>query len=240
MHEASTSSSAGDLHQLSALRLQWCASFPCRTRHTRREYPQDLLRRAFFCFHRLITAGTSNDRRLIHSILHNPSPHPQFLSAPLSWRNACRTLSFRVFRSSRVLFHFERPPGASRSCVAIATLSRFLNSATLRGGLLGRMTNACNEWGLMMMIGSLILSEQTTAIKEVFASSDVLTLVAKHLGVSIGRVTDEAHFTNDLGADWLDRLELMMAIEDQFARVEITDDDVDRIEVVGDLIRLIE
>src|SRR5262249_36537042 len=45
-----------------------------------------LLRRAFFCFHRLITAGTSNDRRLIHSILHNPSPHPQFLSAPLSWR----------------------------------------------------------------------------------------------------------------------------------------------------------
>src|SRR5262245_55227041 len=135
---------------------------------------------------------------------------------------------------------FERPPGVSRNCVAIATLSRFLNSATLRGGLLGRMTNACNEWGLMMMIGSLILSEQTTAIKEVFASSDVLTLVAKHLGVSIGRVTDEAHFTNDLGADWLDRLELMMAIEDQFAGVEITDDDVDRIEVVGDLIRLIE
>jgi len=94
--------------------------------------------------------------------------------------------------------------------------------------------------GAYMMIGSLILSEQTTAIKEVFASSDVLTLVAKHLGVSIGRVTDEAHFTNDLGADWLDRLELMMAIEDQFAGVEITDDDVDRIEVVGDLIRLIE
>ena len=43
-----------------------------------------------------------------------------------------------------------------------------------------------------------------------------------------------------LGADWLDRLELMMAVEDQFAGVEITDDDVDRIELVGDLIRHIE
>ena len=33
-----------------------------------------LNRRAFFCFHRLIAAGTSNDRRVIQSILHNPSP----------------------------------------------------------------------------------------------------------------------------------------------------------------------
>jgi hypothetical protein len=33
-----------------------------------------LNRRAFFCFHRLIAAGTSNDRRVIHWILHNPSP----------------------------------------------------------------------------------------------------------------------------------------------------------------------
>jgi acyl carrier protein len=34
---------------------------------------------------------------------------------------------------------------------------------------------------------------------------------------SVGRVTDEVHFTADLGADWLDRVELMMAVEDQFA-----------------------
>jgi hypothetical protein len=40
--------------------------------------------------------------------------------------------------------------------------------------------------------------------------------------------------------DWLDRLDLMIAVEDQFAGVEITDDDVDRMEVVGDLIRHIE
>jgi acyl carrier protein len=94
--------------------------------------------------------------------------------------------------------------------------------------------------GFMMMIGSLTPSGQTTAITEVFANNDVRTIVANHLGVSVGRVTDEAHFTNDLGADWLDRLELMMVVEDQFAGLEITDADVNQIEVVGDLIRHIE
>src|SRR6266478_4839624 len=91
-----------------------------------------------------------------------------------------------------------------------------------------------------MTIGSLLSSEQTTAIKGVFTTDDVRSLVANHLGVSVGRVTDEAHFTHDLGADWLDRHELMMVVEDQFAGVEITDADVDQIEVVGDLIRHIE
>jgi acyl carrier protein len=91
-----------------------------------------------------------------------------------------------------------------------------------------------------MTIGSLTLSEQITAIKEVFPTNDVRTLVANHLGVNVGRVTDEAHFSNDLGADLLDRLELMMMVEDQFPGVEITDDEVHRIKVVGDLIRYIE
>jgi acyl carrier protein len=91
-----------------------------------------------------------------------------------------------------------------------------------------------------MIIGSLLSSEQTTAIKGVFTTDDVRSLVANHLGVSVGRVTHKAHFTNDLGADWLDRLELIMMVEEQFPGVEITDDEVDRIEVVADLIRLIE
>jgi acyl carrier protein len=91
-----------------------------------------------------------------------------------------------------------------------------------------------------MTIGGMTSSEQTTAINEVFATNDVRTLVANHLGVSVGCVTDEAHFTNDLGADWLDRLELMIVVEDQFAGIEITDADVDQIKVVGDLIRHIE
>ncbi len=91
-----------------------------------------------------------------------------------------------------------------------------------------------------MSIAGLTSTDQPTAIKAVFATNDVRTFIANHLGVSVGRVTDEAHFTDDLGADWLDRLDLMIAVEDQFAGVEITDGDVDRIEFVGDLIRHIE
>ena len=91
-----------------------------------------------------------------------------------------------------------------------------------------------------MIIGGLISSEQTKAIKTASVTNEVRALIANQLGASVGRVTDEAHFTDDLGADWLDRLEIMIAVEDQFAGVEITDDDVDRIEVVGDLIRHIE
>jgi acyl carrier protein len=91
-----------------------------------------------------------------------------------------------------------------------------------------------------MSIAGLTSTDQPTAIKAVFATNDVRTFIANRLGVSVGRLTDEAHFTDDLGADWLDRLDLMIAVEGQFAGVEITDGDVDRIEFVGDLIRHIE
>jgi len=74
-------------------------------------------------------------------------------------------------------------------------------------------------------------------LRECFSIDDVRTLVAKQLGVDIELVTSETHFTNDLGADFLDRVELMLAIEDKFAGVEITDDDVEQIQVLGDLIR---
>jgi len=84
------------------------------------------------------------------------------------------------------------------------------------------------------------LNSHPKAARELFVGNDVRTLIARQLEVDIKRVTDEAHFTDDLGADWLDRLELMLAIEDQFADVEMTDNDVDQIDVVGDLIRYLE
>jgi hypothetical protein len=48
-----------------------------------------------------------------------------------------------------------------------------------------------------MTAGNLISSEQTAAIKAAFATIDVRTLVANHLGVSVTLVTDRAHFTNE-------------------------------------------
>ena len=88
-----------------------------------------------------------------------------------------------------------------------------------------------------MNIGRLTPFQQATLLKECFSINDLRTLVAKQLGVDIESVTSETHFTNDLGADLFDRVELMLAIEDQFAGVEITDDDVEQIQAVGDLIR---
>jgi acyl carrier protein len=55
--------------------------------------------------------------------------------------------------------------------------------------------------------------------------------------LTLSFVISDTHFTNDLGADSLDRVELMLAIEDQFAGVEITDADIEHVQVVGDLIR---
>jgi acyl carrier protein len=65
---------------------------------------------------------------------------------------------------------------------------------------------------------------------------DVHLLIAEYLNTDVRGVTNKTHFIHDLGADFLDRVELMIAIEDHFIGVEITDDDIERFQVVGDLI----
>jgi acyl carrier protein len=91
-----------------------------------------------------------------------------------------------------------------------------------------------------MTIGNLTSKQRTKAMHQVSTANDVRAIIATYLGVDVERVTDEAHFTDDFGADWIDRLELMMEIENQFPAVEFTDDDFDQIDVVGDLIRHIK
>jgi acyl carrier protein len=68
----------------------------------------------------------------------------------------------------------------------------------------------------------------------------VRDVIAEHFGIDAARLTDEARLRDDLGADWLDRLELMIAIEDQVAGVEIDDVMVEQVHTVGDLMRLVE
>ena len=53
-------------------------------------------------------------------------------------------------------------------------------------------------------------------------------------------MTDESRFRDDLRADWFDRLELMIAIEDQIVGIEIDEVVVDHIDTVGDLMRVVE
>ena len=64
-------------------------------------------------------------------------------------------------------------------------------------------------------------------------------LIAEHLEVDVRHVTDDAHLSRDLAADWLDRLELIILIE-KITGWEITDDEADQIKVVGDLIYYID
>ena len=70
-------------------------------------------------------------------------------------------------------------------------------------------------------------------------SSKVKKMVADHLGVEELKVTDEANFIDDLGADSLDTVELVMAFEEEFG-AEISDSEAEKILTVGDAIKFIE
>ena len=68
----------------------------------------------------------------------------------------------------------------------------------------------------------------------------VREIIAGHFGIDPDSLTDDARFSDDLGADWLDRLEVMIAIEDQISGFELADVVADQIDTIGDLIRVIE
>lgn len=63
----------------------------------------------------------------------------------------------------------------------------------------------------------------------------VKEIIASELGVEIGKVTEDAHFVDDLGADSLDTVELVMAFEEEFG-LEIPDEDAEEMQTVGDAI----
>ena len=67
----------------------------------------------------------------------------------------------------------------------------------------------------------------------------VKKMVVDHLGVDETKVTDESNFIDDLGADSLDTVELVMAFEEEFGS-EISDSDAEKILTVGDAIKFIE
>ncbi len=67
----------------------------------------------------------------------------------------------------------------------------------------------------------------------------VKEIIAKQLGVDGEKVTAEASFIDDLGADSLDTVELVMAFEEAF-NIEIPDEDAEKILKVGDAVRYIE
>jgi acyl carrier protein len=67
----------------------------------------------------------------------------------------------------------------------------------------------------------------------------VKTIIMDKLGVEESEINDEASFTNDLGADSLDTVELIMEFEKQF-NISIPDDKAEGIQTVGDAVAYIE
>jgi len=67
------------------------------------------------------------------------------------------------------------------------------------------------------------------------AESKVREIIINELGVEAEKVTDEASFVEDLGADSLDTVELVMAFEEEFG-IDIPDEDAEQLRTVGDAI----
>ena len=70
-------------------------------------------------------------------------------------------------------------------------------------------------------------------------SSKVKKIVADHLGIDEAKVAEDSSFIDDLGADSLDTVELVMAFEEEFG-AEISDSQAEKILTVGDAIKFIE
>ncbi|OGW92060.1 MAG: acyl carrier protein [Omnitrophica bacterium RIFCSPHIGHO2_02_FULL_63_14] len=67
----------------------------------------------------------------------------------------------------------------------------------------------------------------------------VKSIIAEQLGVKPEEVTDTASFVDDLGADSLDTVELVMALEEEFG-IEIPDEDAEKMTTVGEALRYVE
>ena len=67
----------------------------------------------------------------------------------------------------------------------------------------------------------------------------IKSIIAEQLGVKAEEVTPQASFIDDLGADSLDTVELIMALEEEF-NIEIPDEDAEKMATVGDAIKYID
>lgn len=67
----------------------------------------------------------------------------------------------------------------------------------------------------------------------------VKDIIVEQLGVNVDQVTPDAKFIEDLGADSLDTVELIMALEEEFG-IEVPDEEAEKLQSVGDVVKYIE
>ena len=69
--------------------------------------------------------------------------------------------------------------------------------------------------------------------------SKVVSIIAEQLGISEESINIRSDVVKDLGADSIDIVQLLMAMEDEFG-VTVTEDDADRLKTVGDIVKIID
>ena len=82
-------------------------------------------------------------------------------------------------------------------------------------------------------------SQRTHTIMSESVEQRVRDIIVKELGVNEEQVTIDAKFIDDLGADSLDIVELVMAFEEEFG-IEVPDEDAEKLVSVGDVVRYVE
>lgn len=70
--------------------------------------------------------------------------------------------------------------------------------------------------------------------------NEIAAIIAQQFGVDVDSITSETTFEEDLGADSIDIVELSMALEDEYAVGEMSEDDLAGISTVGDLVQYIQ
>src|SRR4029077_12118773 len=159
-----------------------------------------------------------------HTILscRAQSRHLYFYNCPHALRRRSRDSSTSLGMTKFVLCHccpkmidilFN-----SFTCDAVAGMSPALRDRTLP-----RATN----------------TNRTNFMAEKSIEEKVKDIIVEHLGVNPEQVTPQASFIEDLGADSLDIVELVMAFEEEFG-VEVPDEDAEKLQTVGDVIKYIE
>jgi acyl carrier protein len=82
-------------------------------------------------------------------------------------------------------------------------------------------------------------TNRTNFMAEKPIEEKVKDIIVEQLGVNPEQVTPQASFIEDLGADSLDIVEMVMAFEEEFG-VEVPDEDAEKLQTVGDVIKYIE
>jgi len=90
-----------------------------------------------------------------------------------------------------------------------------------------------------MLIATRFIKKTLYEEKMSNTSERVKKIVVEHLGIDESKVNDAASFIDDLGADSLDTVELVMAFEEEF-EIEIPDDAAEKIQTIKDAIDFIE